>query len=320
MNLSADGIRWKHVEQMLEKDDKEGDPEAKENPFPSVVEGILRIKLGYFEYGNFTWKPFHADISLDDNGVEVQVTEANLCGISTPGIVKITGQDLSLDFKPAGGGQELESTLVCLSDGELRTTGDFEFKGDIRSQGKSEELVKSLSGDFEFKSSDGLIKRDVRLARVLGFLNLTEALTGRLPDMRKKGIAYNSIQVLGNFENGKFKIKEGVLDAKTFDLSTQGQIDLIDKKMDFIVLVAPQKTVDRVVKLIPGVRQILGGSLISYPIRVRGGLKNPKVSALSPSAVGSELFGIMKRTIGLPIEMMAPLRPGKEKEQEENQE
>ncbi len=320
MNLSADGIGWKQVEQMLEKDDKEGGPEAKENPFPSVVEGILRVKLGYLEYGNFTWKPFHANISLDDNGVEVQVTEANLCGISTPGTVKITGQDLSLDFKPAGGGQELETTLLCLSDGELRTTGDFEFKSDIRSQGRNEDLVKALSGDFEFKSSDGLIKRDVRVARVLGFLNLTEALTGRLPDMGKKGIAYNSIQVLGNFENGKFRIKEGVLDAKAFDLSTQGQIDLIDKKMDLIVLVAPQKTLDRAVKLIPGVRHILGGSLISYPVRVRGDLKKPKISALSPSAVGSELLGIMKRTIGLPTEMIQPLRPNKEKKQNAPQE
>jgi hypothetical protein len=197
----------------------------------------------------------------------------------------------------------------------LRTTGDFEFKADIKGHGKSEELVKSLGGDFEFKSSDGLIKRDVRLARVLGFLNLTEALTGRLPDMGKKGIAYNSLQVLGDLENGKLRIKEAALDGKTLDLSTQGEIDLIDQKMDFIVLVAPQKTVDRVVKLIPGVRNILGGSLISYPVRVRGGLKNPKVSALSPSAVGSELFGIMKRTIGLPIEMMPPSRPGKGKEQ-----
>ncbi len=78
---------------------------------------------------------------------------------------------------------------------------------------------------------------------------------------------------------------------------------------------SPQKTADRVVKLIPGVRYILGGSLISYPVRVRGDLKNPRVSALSPSAVSSELFGIMKRTVGLPIKMMDPLRPGKEKEQ-----
>ncbi len=133
--------------------------------------------------------------------------------------------------------------------------------------------------------------------------------------MGKGGIAYNSIQIRGNLEKGKLRIKEAALDGKTFDLSTQGQIDLIDQKMDFIVLVSPQKTVDRVVRLIPGVRYILGGTLISYPVRVRGELKNPKVSALSPSAVGSELFGIMKRTVGLPIKMIHPLRPGKEKEQ-----
>ncbi len=315
MNLAGDVIKWEHVEEILEEDDQKVDPEERENLLPSVVEGILRVKLGYFEYENLTWKPFHADISVDDDGVEVRVTEANLCGISTPGVVKVTQQDVSLEFKPAGGGQELESTIVCLSDGKLRTTGDFEFEGSVTAQGKSEELKESLRGNFEFNASDGRIYRGLRLGRVLAFLNVTEVLTGRLPDMGKGGIAYDSFHVKGNLEKSKLKIEEGVMDGKTLKVAAQGEIDLTDQKMDLIFLVAPLKTLDRVVKLIPGVRYILGGSLISYPVRVRGDYKDPKVSALSASAVGSELFGIMSRTVGLPIKIVNPILPRKEKEQ-----
>ncbi len=315
MNLSADGIEWDHVEQILEEKDQESDLIQQEDIWSPVVEGVLRVKLGYFEYENFTWKPFHASISLDDDGVEVRVTEANLCGISTPGTVKITPQDLLLDFKPAAGGQELESTLVCLLSDDVRMTGNFEFKGDITAQGKSKELVESLRGDLEFNASDGHIRREVRLARVLGFLNLTEVLTGRLPDMGKEGLAYDLIQVRGILENGKLMVKEAALNGKTLEIAAQGEIDLINQNLDLTVLVAPQKTVDRVVKRIPGVRYILGGTLISYPVRVRGDLKNPNVSALSASAVGSELFGILKRTVKLPIKVVQPILPGREKEE-----
>ncbi len=133
--------------------------------------------------------------------------------------------------------------------------------------------------------------------------------------MGKEGVAYNSLQIRGNLEMGKLRIEEVALDGKTLGLSTQGEIDLIDQKIDLTVLVAPQKTVDRVVKRIPGVRYVLGGALISYPVRVRGDLKDPQVSALSPSAVGSELFGMMKRTVGLPIRLVQPVLRDRGKKQ-----
>jgi hypothetical protein len=81
-------------------------------------------------------------------------------------------------------------------------------------------------------------------------------------------------------------------------------VDYIRNKIDVMVLVAPFKTVDWVVKKIPLVRRVLRGTLIAVPIKVTGDLADPKVSPMSASAVGSSLLDVMKRTVKLPLEVI----------------
>lgn len=91
-----------------------------------------------------------------------------------------------------------------------------------------------------------------------------------------------------------------------------GSIDLTNKKVDAVVLVAPLKTVDFVVKKIPLVRNILKGTLIAIPFKIQGTLDNRKVT-LAPSELGKGLLGIMKRTLHLPIDIIQPIIPGEKK-------
>ena len=79
------------------------------------------------------------------------------------------------------------------------------------------------------------------------------------------------------------------------------------------MLVAPVKTVDRVVKMIPWVRDVLGGTLITIPVRITGELGSPKVTALSPSAIGSDLLGTIKKVGALSIKVIKPAFPKSKK-------
>ena len=97
-------------------------------------------------------------------------------------------------------------------------------------------------------------------------------------------------------------------------IATQGHIDLVNKRLDLTVLVSPLPTVNVIVGKIPLVSNIMGGTLVSIPVKVRGDLANPQVIPLSPSAVGSSLLGIVKRTLKLPIDVIQPVLPsGQEK-------
>jgi hypothetical protein len=312
MDLSADGLHWGKVKEILAKQNKKRDLEQGKNGWTFPMQGILRVKSDYFTYGSFTWSPFHADISFSDDGINVSVTEANLCGISTPGIMKVSPEGFLLDVKPVSKNQELNPTLACLWDKKGLMSGNFDLGGNFRGRGKYGELARSLRGDLEFLADDGRIYRFGVLAKMFALLNVTEIFMGKLPDLKKEGFAYDSIKAKGNLHDGKLTVKEGTVDSPSMKIVWQGDIDLITKKLDLTVLVAPLKTADRIIEKIPWVGEILGGTLISIPIKVTGDIRDPTVTPLSASAVGSEILGIMKRILRLPFKII-PLTPEEKK-------
>jgi hypothetical protein len=306
MNLSADGLEWEKIQGLLNAEKGESGLEQRTGFRGPPVRGTLGVKLGYFRYGRFTWRPLHATISRDRNSLKVEVTEASVCGVSTPGVMIVTPQDVSLDVKPICTGQQPGPILACLLGTDAVMTGTLDLKGEIMGRGKPEGLAQSLNGNVELVANKGRIHRSNLLLTILALVNVTEIFRGKYPDLGKEGFAYDSFTVKGNLQGGKLILKEAILDGSSMELAGQGEIDLIAGKMDLTVLVAPLKTVDFAVKQIPIVRDILGGTLVSIPVRVRGALENPTVSPLSPSAVGSELVGIMKRIIRLPMKIIQP--------------
>ena len=104
-------------------------------------------------------------------------------------------------------------------------------------------------------------------------------------------------------------------------VACEGDIDLVDDKMNLVILVAPFKTIDRIVKKIPLIGSVLGGKIVSIPFRAKGDIDNPTVIPLSPTAVGSGVLGIMERTLKLPITIIQPLFPDEsEKKKKEDPE
>ena len=82
------------------------------------------------------------------------------------------------------------------------------------------------------------------------------------------------------------------------------------KKIDLKVLVSPFKTVDFIVRKIPIVRKILGGSLVSIPVGIKGDIENPNISYISPAAVGQKLLDFTKSTLKIPVKILELVIPG----------
>jgi hypothetical protein len=107
------------------------------------------------------------------------------------------------------------------------------------------------------------------------------------------------------------------MDGNTLTLTGKGTIDLNNNALDLTLLVAPLKTVDRLVDKIPLVGDIIG-DIISIPFGVKGDVKDPKVVPLSPSAIGADLMGIMLKTLKLPVKIFQPILPNNKKNKEED--
>ena len=144
-------------------------------------------------------------------------------------------------------------------------------------------------------------------------LNVTEILRGKLPEFGKEGLPYDSVDVKATLEDGKLRIDEATLEGPTVKIASRGEMDPINRRIDMTLLVAPFRTIDYIVSKIPLVRYLLSSTLIAVPVRVRGNLDNPEVIPLGPDAVGSEMIGIMKRTLELPFKIISPFFPKEEK-------
>jgi hypothetical protein len=314
LKLAADLLTWEQVKQITGLEKNETTQEA-----PKLL-GSFRVESDRFMYDGYTFQPMHADISFNKTDTRIDIQKADLCGIHFPGFLKISADQFEFHFNPEADNQNLEPAIACLSAKKNLADGIFNLKGELMSKARPAAFPKSLTGNLQFTATKGRIYRFGMLAKIFALLNVTEIYRGEVPDLAGKGFAYNSMAINGVFKKGKLIIQDTSIDSPSMGIAIEGDIDLIKKKVNLVVLVAPFKTVDRIVKHIPLIGNIMGGNLISIPFRAIGDLSNPDVIPLSPTAVGSGLLGILERTLKLPITIIQPVLPGSKDKKEKDKE
>ena len=87
--------------------------------------------------------------------------------------------------------------------------------------------------------------------------------------------------------------------------TVQGKLDIISQKIDFNIIIAPLRIVDRIFGIVPIVGGILQ-TILTVPVKIEGELKDPEITLLDPSVVGSELSNIVQDTFQNPIKLVYP--------------
>jgi hypothetical protein len=105
------------------------------------------------------------------------------------------------------------------------------------------------------------------------------------------------------------------VDSSLLNLSGQGKVDMERKLIDGKGLVAVLRPVDEVIRRIPVISDLFGGSLLGIPVRFSGPLERPDVTYLSPADVGAELLNIPLKILKMPFGAMRLFSPsGNERE------
>jgi len=309
MNVNADGLAWDQINTVLDyiaqKKVKSKPDEGSQNFL-----GTIQVKSDNFFWDSYTVHPLEAEITFKPEKVVVAVKTADICGISIRGLLNLSDQSLDLYLVPTAANLKLVSTLSCLTAKEDLATGTYNLGGEILAKAKPETITRSLTGNLVFSAENGRIYRFGLLAKVLSILNVTEIYRGEVPDLTGEGFAYHSMSAIAKLQGGKIIMEECSIDGASMGIACEGDIDLVEKKIDLLILVAPFKTVDRIVKIIPLIGNVLGGKLISIAFRAKGDLADPDVYPLSPTAVGSGILGILERTLKLPITILQPIIAG----------
>ena len=282
-----------------------------DRPTPSFLFGKVRITCDQFQLSPaVTFAPVEADLTLNGDHHELLIRKATACGISFPGKITVSPGQTRFDFQPEARGENLETAIACLRKGTTLMDGRFNLTGDIALlAGKETPAVDLLHGSATLSAEDGRIYRAVLLAKIFSILNITEIFSGRLPDLETSGFPYKTARFEGKFENGFFLVEKGVIDSQSMKLFFEGKLDLVHQTHQLTIVVAPFRTVDRIIAKVPLLKEVLSKGAVAYPVKVTGPWENPDVSLLSPTAVGSEVWGIVKRTLSLPATLLKKVIP-----------
>lgn len=258
---------------------------------------------------SFLWNPVKATVDFTKDGIRVKMAKAELCGIDSPGEVTVSGKDLRLDLTLNGKELDVGTSYSCLRQGHVKMTGTMDVSSRITATGQASELVRKMEGPLEMTFSNGVIEQDRLLSTILEVLNVTEIFRGRIPDLTSSGFAYTTLTVQGEFRDGKLLIEKLYMDGETLGILGNGEMDLEQQTVHIELLAAPFRTVDTIIKHIPGVNYLLGGSLVAIPLSVSGDLAEPRVVVMSPSSVSNSLLNLAQRTITLPFKLIQSIIP-----------
>jgi len=318
INLYADSFEWAEPEV-----DKE-EPKAVESEEPgnqrSPIYGNLNFNSEEFTYMGFNWDTVDGEVEFFGHKIDINIQEASLCGISTPGSFNVSKPGLKLDFKPNSANEDIAKTLDCLFKKAGIITGEYDFDGNVYSNGSNENVVKSLEGDLKLTSIDGQVQKYGGLAKFLTVLNFGEIFRGKGANFREGGFPYSLLTASAEIKDGKMNITRAVMDGPSLKVVCSGSVDLVEKSLDLELVVIPILAVDSVIDKIPLVSQLFGEKSSSIPVKITGSWSDPEVSQLSPHTIKSGLLTIIKETLNIPMTLIKPVQSGLEKEKAKEQE
>ena len=311
LDLASPEVEWDDLREIFSsKKDQEGsekdqgEEKSRSNKKPILIRGTLRVNVDALRVKRFVFQPVRGTITLDQDRTHFDIREAAVCSIGIAGAAAVSRGTSDLSLNISAKEQELAPTLTCLAGSDLKVTGMFDLTGSIAGAGPNEGLLRSLGGAISFSARSGRVYNSVIVEPVLKYKKIADMMGDKTADAKKNGIPYDTLRIQGTIKDGTLTVSEGVIKSPLMNLAASGNIDLKNDRLDITVLIAPFKKVDAVVKNIPLLGDILGGTLVTVPLRVQGPFKGPKVTPLPPSAIGEGLLGIMKRTVELPFEVI----------------
>lgn len=265
---------------------------------------IINFKTDKLKVKNLTVTDIDSTVSFKKDHSYIKLNKAFLCDIETKGDINLKNDEVHaiIPFE-ANNKSNIQDLLTCLFQETELMDGRYTLSGNILSDAAKKNFSKTLTGSFVFSAQEGRIYRLTLLSRILSVLNVSSLFKGNIPDITQKGFAYKNISLEADIKESKIYFTKAIIDGNDMTLIFNGWIDPINNTMDLTCLVAPFKTVDLIVEKIPIINTLLGGRLVSIPIKATGNLFDPTVIPLHPSAVGQGLVNMMSDILKTPIKL-----------------
>ena len=276
-----------------------------------ALEGAIRLRANRFTFGAFSWNPLRVTALLTANGITAEVEDSVVCGIRTAGRFAVQkGDQIDLDVRLSVRDGELDATSRCLSSESSNVSGTYNLDARVAGGGNRDRLASTLTGEFAFVARDGKFVRSAPLDATFDYLNDTGDFNVTFPDLNKEAFPYRFISVKGTGKRQSIFATEIIIEASPYAITAQGSADLERKTIDGKGLVTVLLPGNKLLKRTPFVGALLSASMIGIPIEVTGPFEQPRVSYLSPAALGAEIISLPVRILKVPWEALQIFTPG----------
>lgn len=275
----------------------------------------VNFSADQLDYKKLKFKDVHSSIIFSQKGIYVKVDQADLCGLSPRGYINYENGWIYTNF-PLAAKKDADASelLTCLLEKESFMDGIYSLTGKLSSSSHINDVGGSFKGKAGFEARNGRIYKLTLLSRILSVLNVLKVFEGKIPDITQTGFAYNSLMIECTVNESMINLDKAVLDGQDMTMIFSGTIDPVKDEIDVTCLVAPFKTVDMIIQKIPIINTLMGGRLVSVPVRASGKLSDPNVIPLHPSAVGKGLIDMMTTILKTPVTLIDKLSTEAEKQ------
>ncbi len=322
MDAVANDIAWYNIKQTITtiREKLRLKPGGIRHILPKNLTGIISFDLGRFTYRRqqqkepqtlYSWSPLLGTLTFGGNShTKVKLNSGLICGMDMSGVWEPNGPPASSFFQIFQKKPKFffENTLPCLGIKQGLIEGPFSL--DVKLNGLPGAWQ---SGHLNLQSPHGLIRRMDLLSKIFSVINFTDLLSWHGKSASgHKGLRYNNLTVETTVKNNLMNVHKIVLKGKGVNLTGRGTIALQNRNADLTFFIAPLKMIDSVVTSIPLIGKTLGGkkeSILTFPVAVKGPLKDPEVTALPPDAIGRATLEFVLDTLSLPFRIFKLFLP-----------
>jgi hypothetical protein len=334
LDLKSDSLSWKNLSRLL--DTFKGkllvsapeDPSTTKSPnsFLSLT-GRINFELDRFKYTSrkkapspdadrkatdFVWQLLTGQVKLlPQEKTCIFVSSGMICGLNTTGTWRSgPGPGLKILSISTDNDEKLlfQKVLSCLGFKQDILEGPFVFNANL--EGTSDNWQR---GTVELRSANGIIRRMTILSKIFSVLNVIDLFSKNgLPDLLTEGLPFSQMDIKGNIKDNNLIIDHAIIKGEGLNLFGSGKINLDEMDTDMTVLVAPLKTIDTIASKVPLLGKAIGGkdtAIVAFPVKIKGQIKDPEVTILSPYAVSEAMIDLVKNTLMLPFRILSPIFP-----------
>jgi hypothetical protein len=276
------------------------------------ITGQIKVRSDSLQFHRYRLAPLGAILTLGKEKAELRLHDTDLCGVSLPMTIAATPAGLTGSAQLLALNQHLETVTHCLTEGRLLITGEFDARVNLRAKGTLDGRLTDLEGTIQFESRDGEVRKFALIGNILAMTDVIGLLSRNSSSLGAEGFPYRTLTIEGPISERQFLVKEMSFDSGAFGLAGTGTIRLLDGDTDLTVLFAPHSRLDRLVRNVPIIGYLVGGTLTSVPMEVTGDIRDPTVVPLDPRAIASGITSLLTRVLRLPGKLLEPFGSGSE--------